>query len=195
MVNTLDSAIIDRKKAGKLREDKNQPKSSKGRAPTTATGKLNAAKKEKVGGVKEKIKGAAAMGIQAGTSSLLRMCWINLIPSWGLTIIYINMHVFLRWVVPDAFCKLGGEWRIKNVASHGAKNVGGSMFGIVEIIGLLLIDIILGFLFFMTVSMLVIVADIYANPLSNADLIWSFAWDWAGDAINDILFAEQVLIF
>lgn len=190
MVNTLDSAIMDRKKAGKLREDKKTQKPRKSQAPITATGKLNAAKKEKAGGVKAKIKGVAAMGIQAGTSSLLRMCWINLIPSWGLTIIYINMHVFLRWVVPEAFCKLGGEWRIKNVASHGAKNVGGSMFGIVEIIGILLIDGILAFLFFTAVSMLVIVADIYANPLSNADLLWSFAWDWAGDAINGILFAE-----
>lgn len=100
-------------------------------------------KKGKLGKVKEKASEAAHMVTGMG----LQWAWETLIPSWGLTIIYINMHAFLRLVFPSAFCKLGDEWVPKKIAGeNSATNVAGTAFGIVEIMGLMLIDILVFFI-------------------------------------------------
>ena len=91
---------------------------------------------------KKKIEEKITAPAKAGTSWLLKAAWLNLIDSFGLTLIYINMHVFLRHVFPDAFCKLGEEWKPKMVGGHSATNVAGTAFGIVEIMGLLILDLI-----------------------------------------------------
>lgn len=44
------------------------------------------------------------------TGGALRAAWLSLIPSWGLTLLYINVHVFLSWIFPKQFCSLGQEW-------------------------------------------------------------------------------------
>lgn len=44
-------------------------------------------------------------------SGLLKSAWINLIPSWGLTLFWIDIHVFLNMVFgKNLFCDLGEEW-------------------------------------------------------------------------------------
>lgn len=49
--------------------------------------------------------------IRMQTSALLRSAWVNLIPSWGLTLLWIDIHVFLRQILGKSmFCKLGEEW-------------------------------------------------------------------------------------
>jgi hypothetical protein len=64
--------------------------------------------KEKSGGG---LKQMAAAPMRKGTSKLLQEAWINLIPSWGLTVIWINIHAFLSLVIgKDVFCRLGDEW-------------------------------------------------------------------------------------
>lgn len=70
--------------------------------------------------------------VQATTSSLLKAAWINLIPSFGLTLIWINIHAFLRWASPSLFCKLGREWLPKTLgkftsASNSLIEIGESM--------------------------------------------------------------------
>ncbi len=53
----------------------------------------------------------AAAPISMATSELLQQSWMNLINSYGLTIFYINFHVFARWTIGEKFfCKLGHEW-------------------------------------------------------------------------------------
>ena len=55
-------------------------------------------------------------GFRAGTDWALRMSWYNIIDSFGLTLIWINCHIFLRFVFgSEYFSKLGHEW-----ASMGA---------------------------------------------------------------------------
>jgi len=50
------------------------------------------------------------------TSSLLRQAWLYLIPSYGLTLFWINIHAFLNKVLGNKFfCKLGEEWVPKEV--------------------------------------------------------------------------------
>lgn len=51
------------------------------------------------------------MNFKAKSSKFLVTCILNLIDSFGLTLIYINLHgLFLCWVAPGQFCKLGDEW-------------------------------------------------------------------------------------
>jgi hypothetical protein len=58
-----------------------------------------------------KAKDEAISAFRAMTSKLLQDAWANLIPSFGLTLIWIDIHFFLNMVFGDKFfCDLGGEW-------------------------------------------------------------------------------------
>ena len=49
--------------------------------------------------------------IRQVTDKLLQASWENLIDSFGLTLIWIDIHVFLNKVLgPKVFCDLGDEW-------------------------------------------------------------------------------------
>lgn len=49
--------------------------------------------------------------IRKATDSLLKFAWENLITSWGFTLLYIDIHVFLNQVFgPKVFRDLGEEW-------------------------------------------------------------------------------------
>jgi len=49
--------------------------------------------------------------IRQVTDKLLQAAWENLIDSFGLTLIWIDVHVFLNNVLgPKVFCNLGDEW-------------------------------------------------------------------------------------
>lgn len=52
---------------------------------------------------------------QSATGGLLKSAWAYLIPSWGLTLVWINIHVFLSWVMSGVFCKIGEEWIPKSM--------------------------------------------------------------------------------
>ncbi len=89
------------------------------------------------------------------TSRLLRQAWYCLIPSWGLTSVYINLHVFLRFVLgKDLFCKLGDEWFPKQI-----QNISGKAIGIIEAMVLLFINIIIAVIILIILSIIVFVVD------------------------------------
>jgi|GEM_PF-4638836 len=49
--------------------------------------------------------------MRRATSKLLKNAWLHLADSWGFTLIWINIHVFLGTIFGDKFfCKLGAEW-------------------------------------------------------------------------------------
>ena len=49
--------------------------------------------------------------VNSMTSGLLKAAWENLVTSWGLTLIWIDIHVFSSLVFGNKlFCKLGMEW-------------------------------------------------------------------------------------
>ena len=61
-----------------------------------------------------------ASPINKSTSKLLQQAWLNLIDSFGLTLIWINIHVFLNLVLGSKlFCKLGDEWTAGSSFSLG----------------------------------------------------------------------------
>ena len=62
--------------------------------------------------------------VNQGTSSLLKAAWLNIINTFGLSIIWIDIHIFLSQVLgKDLFCSLGEEWLPKGTPRNldGAK--------------------------------------------------------------------------
>ncbi len=140
---------------------------------------------------KKKIEEKVMMPVRQGTNWLLRWAWATLIPSFGLTLIYINMHIFLRQVFPSAFCKLGEEWMPKMVGAgeHSAKNVAGTAFGIVEVMGLLLLDLIALFLILLILGLVVMIItwlgkDFWGKLWSVFKGIWDLGWGGVIDLVK-----------
>lgn len=101
-------------------------------------------------------------GVQQGTGKLLQQAWLNLIDSWGLTLIWINIHVFLRFVFGEQFFgKLGTEWLSSGKTGGAAKAGTGSILGIPEKGFGLLEAAVLGFL-----DLLVLVIAIISIAIS-----------------------------
>lgn len=62
--------------------------------------------------------------VRLATSAALSASWLNIIDSFGLTLIYINIHVLMRLITSsDFFCPLGHEWA---KSLPGASTVAGS---------------------------------------------------------------------
>ena len=104
--------------------------------------------------------GAEGAGKKFGTSMLLKMSWLNLIDTFGLTLIYINIHVFLRWVLGEKFsCKLGEEWAPSNLktVAGGAEQAAGKMAGTTEVMLLICLDIFLVILILIIVGFFAVV--------------------------------------
>ena len=104
-----------------------------------------------------------------GTSSLLKWAWEALIPSFGLSLIWINMHVFLRLVLGEKlFCKLGEEWIPKQASSALGEEgkMAGKGIGLVEGMALLAFDLVLIFIILAGVSFIALIFDVIQNPLS-----------------------------
>jgi len=105
------------------------------REATQEAKKEKAAQEEKEGGAGDKLASAATAPIRQGTSKLLQQAWLHLVDSWGLTLIWIDIHVWLGTIFGDKFfCKLGGEWldnNIKTAQEDYAKSQGKTL-GTVE---------------------------------------------------------------
>lgn len=122
---------------------------------------------EKAKGLKGKIEEKVFSPAKQATSNLLRWAWMTLIPSFGLTLIYINLHVFLKAVLGEKlFCKLGEEWLPKQVgtaAGEAGKTVSRAA-GIIEAMGLVFLDIVFGFILFAALGLLVMVVSFMGAP-------------------------------
>lgn len=141
-------------------------------------------------GVKGKMAGKAAAPAKQATSQLLKQAWINLIDSFGLTLIYINAHVFLRWVLGDTFfCKLGEEWIPKQAAAGGgeAGKTAGKGIGIVEIMALLFLDLAVLFTVIMTLTWIYLLVDIYLHPIKA---VWTYGIKIIWEAIKPLFTAK-----
>jgi hypothetical protein len=90
--------------------------------------------------------GGTAVSAAIGTSLLLKNAWLNIIDSFGLTLIYINLHVFGNSVFgKKIFCDLGEEWIPSSARSKlGSETVKNKIkaFGLLEKILLILADLI-----------------------------------------------------
>jgi len=129
---------------------------------------------------KEKLEATITAPAKQGTSKLLQQAWINIIDSFGLTLIWINIHVFLRWVLGDKFfCKLGEEWLPKIAAQAGGKagESAGKMIGLIEVMALLFIDLIILCAILVLLGIFLLICNIIQNPLSYIGEILGMIWD------------------
>jgi len=109
--------------------------------------------RRRVKGTKQAAKEVKDVAEQAGqqfTSKALRQSWLNLISSWGLTLIYINIHFMGKYFASSRyFSHFGQEWtaklaKVQAVPGGGmaAKKISAGL-RYVEIIALILLDFLL----------------------------------------------------
>lgn len=101
------------------------------------------------------------------TSSLLRQAWLNLIPSYGLTLFWINLHAFLNKVLGKKFfCKLGEEWvpkEVKKKIGEAGKTTSRAM-GLLEAGLLGFLDLVLLGVLFLIISLFIAAVDYTIHP-------------------------------
>lgn len=87
-----------------------------------------AAEAAETANAQKKAETAKPNPVNSCSGSCLKKAWLNLIPSWGLTLIWINIHAFLSTVLGEKmFCKLGMEWvpeQLKKAQFEEAKKLG-----------------------------------------------------------------------
>lgn len=191
-------------KAGALNEAKHQSENNEETAqqePATLREAVIAEKRKQQQAEQEKAGGLGkpAAPIQQGTSRLLQDAWINFIPSWGLTLIWINIHVFLSLVIgKDAFCKLGDEWLTGGI-SGGAKSVnaivggqsghitikkGGSCANIGESMVLAILDLVAIVVIIIILSLVAMLLKVVSNPLDFLSTLFGWVWSSAKGIIS-----------
>lgn len=121
---------------------------------------------------------------KTASAKALRYSWLNLIITYGLTLFYINFHVFGRMVFGEKiFGKLGSEWLPKQLKAVGGKNAATveSAFGIVEVMLLIFLDLIFMALILGALSIIVMIASWmgdtwWGKAVSAWQLLWGVGW-------------------
>jgi hypothetical protein len=91
------------------------------------------------------------------------------------------MHVFLRFVLPDLFCKLGEEWVPKQAKAltGEAGGLAGKGIGILEIIALVIIDLILLILLLIILTIIVWISEsLVLKILATGEKVWEWLSVW-----------------
>ncbi|MBU0620135.1 MAG: hypothetical protein ABII99_02320 [Patescibacteria group bacterium] len=137
--------------------------------------------------IKKRLKEKAAKKITApirkGTNWLLKLSWLNLIDSVGLSLIWINIHVGLNKIFGDKlFVKLGGEWLEEVKAGAGGEGApageaveqGEKMIRWVEIFVLLFLDVLVVFIILGVLYLLALMAQfISASTWEKVKMLWA----------------------
>ncbi len=118
------------------------------------------------------------------TDGWLKGAWQNLIPSWGLTLLYIDAHAFLNKVFgPKYFRELGGEWvpvGVKKLEGAGLDKAA-SMAKVIEPIGCACLNLAVLFLILLIITIITIIASIITGDLA---LIWDLFKEALGELKN-----------
>ena len=113
--------------------------------------------------------------IRVATNRFLRRAWLNLVTSWGLTLLYIDIHVFLRWVFGERFfCKLGHEWVPRQLAGGEQSKTLNFFLGLAEIIALIGLNLLALFLVVLACFMVYLLVDIITHPVRS---IWTYGFE------------------
>ena len=179
----LDQQVQNRQQAVVLRNQKRLAKAiGRGRSrsaknlPTNASlrqRKRRAGQNKKQQNAESEVLNTLGAPVRQGTDWLLRQSWINVIDSWGLTLLWVNAHVLLRFMVgPEFFSKLGHEWAggaVKGgLSSKEFKAVAeqeGDKIGVVEVLTLLAVDLLILLLLFLIVIIICVAVGIIQHPI------------------------------
>lgn len=139
--------------------------------------------------------GKAASSARKGTSALLRQAWINLIPSYGLTLIWINIHVFLGMILGNnLFCKLGVEWSDK-AAGATAKSAAmkkkledkaSGSIGLVEKMGVGCADLGCIFILIAAIAIVALLIKVVSNPIDFFTTAIGWIWNEVTSGVGKV---------
>jgi hypothetical protein len=141
-----DFSTNETNQASRLREEKNKPETDLEETEQEITAPAESLreqvqqariKQEQQDSLTDAQAGGQAPGsnpIQQGTSALLKSAWENIISSWGLSFIWVDIHLFLRTVLSKTmFCAPGDEWTNNSLPGAGQTK---RMLNTVEPIGI-----------------------------------------------------------
>ncbi|MFA6514482.1 MAG: hypothetical protein WCT50_04330 [Patescibacteria group bacterium] len=200
-------------KAGALNEAKRKEKSgapdqaNPQEEPQTLREAVIAAKREEAAKDKKEeegeggIKSKFSAQIRKTTSKWLCDSWINLWDSFGLTLFYINFHVFARLVVGKSwFCKLGEEWLEsgiiggtnelkdavlgKTLSKYTDKANTCSNIGESTVLGIL--DFALLLVIFINLAIIGAMLQVFENPMAFIGQIFGWVWDSTIGGITNV---------
>ncbi|MBN2853935.1 hypothetical protein JXK06_00130 [Patescibacteria group bacterium] len=112
--------------------------------------------------------GEKPSAIALSLASLLKSSWLNVFPSFGLSILWIDVHVILGKIFGNkVFCELGDEWTL------GKETMGGSLSGVkknkmiktVEPMGLALGNLLLVLMIVAIISLIALIAGFVDSPM------------------------------
>lgn len=124
--NAPDSGYNENDSASRAGDLRSAVQASKNNLPQESQGdlradKMAASRTQRLKAKADKAIEAALAPAKKGLNNLLKSAWGNLISSFGLTLIWIDIHVFLHMVLGDKlFCDLGEEWAPDKPAVPGA---------------------------------------------------------------------------
>lgn len=108
--------------------------------------------------------------IRKMTDSWLKFAWENLIDSWGLTLFYIDLHVFLNKVFgPRVFRTLGEEWIPESIKKlgDGKTKAAASLLRIVEGSGVGCLNLGCLFLIILVLSIIAMIYSVIEDPIGS----------------------------
>ena len=110
------------------------------------------------------------------TGQMLKTWWSNLIDSFGLTIIPLNLQAWIGFIEGHKFfCKLGEEWKAPGIFKKA--------IGWLEVAGLLALDLLIFLIILAIISFLIFIVNVMTHPLENMKILWNLF----GGAIDSLL--------
>jgi len=114
------------------------------------------------------------------TDEALKFAWENLIDSFGLTLLWIDIHYFLNKVFgPTMFRELGEEWIPDSVKkSVGDSKQAAGLLKIVEQAGCGCLNLGCLFLILAIVSLIAMIVSGISNPMEVIKALFGSLWNW-----------------
>ena len=183
----IDEQLINQNKAGELREEKRG--GTLETEETTSTSIREAVQKAKnQTDEKKKTEDSKALvgtpkpnPMLEATNASLKGAWENLLPSWGLTLIWIDIHFLLNKILgPSSFCELGEEWAPDAIKKLGGEKVKqeSAMLRILESAGCGCLNLGCLFLIIAAMSLIAMIVSGIENPLKLIQAIFGSLWSY-----------------
>lgn len=128
--------------------------------------------------LKDKAAAAALSPARKGLDKLLMSAWTSLIETFGLTLFWIDIHVFLSQIFgTKMFSKLGDEWPLSAVyTSEHHFEVKKNPLTLYEPMGCCLLNIVYFILILSALSLVAMIVSGIANPLKAIKAILGSLW-------------------
>ncbi len=129
-------------------------------------------------------------------AQLLRQSWILLIKSFGLTLIWINIHVLGNMVFgPKVFCNLGEEWFMRSgVANNPQKKKqikeAGKKIGLLEKMGCACLNLLFLLVLIIFLALISLPLQILGDPVGFVREVGSAVLGWIWDGVSGIFTTE-----